>query len=40
MLKQLQNAPGFVPVVISIQPLEDLRGFLENKPSGQTSAML
>ena len=28
MLKQLQNAPGFVPVVISIQPLTNLRIFL------------
>ena len=28
MLVQLQNAPGFVPVVINIEPLGDLRGFL------------
>ena len=28
LLKQLQNAPGFVPVIISIQPLTDLRRFL------------
>jgi hypothetical protein len=28
MLAQLRNAPGFVPVIISIEPLEDLRGFL------------
>jgi len=28
MLKQLQNAPGFVPVIINIQPLTDLRRFL------------
>ena len=28
MLKQLQNAPGFVPVIISIQPMLDLRQFL------------
>jgi predicted transcriptional regulator len=27
-LQQLQNAPGFVPVIISIQPMNDLRGFL------------
>jgi hypothetical protein len=27
-LRQLQNAPGFVPVVINIQPMTDLRGFL------------
>ncbi len=28
MLEQLQNAPGFEPVIINIQPLTDLRGFL------------
>ena len=28
MLAQLQNAPGFVPVIINIQPLTNLRGFL------------
>ena len=28
MLKQLQNAPGFVPVIINIQPLGSLRDFL------------
>jgi len=28
MLKQLQNAPGFVPVIINIQPMTDLRAFL------------
>jgi len=28
MLQQLQNAPGFVPVVISIQPMENLALFL------------
>jgi hypothetical protein len=28
MLQQLQNAPGFVPVIISIQPMRDLRQFL------------
>ena len=28
MLKQLQNAPGFVPVIISVEPLKDLPGFL------------
>ncbi len=27
-LAQLQNAPGFVPVIINIQPLTDLRAFL------------
>jgi hypothetical protein len=28
MLQQLQNAPGFVPVIINIQPMTDLRTFL------------
>jgi hypothetical protein len=28
MLKQLQNAPGFVPVIFNIQPMNDLRKFL------------
>jgi len=28
MLKQLQNAPGFVPVIINIKPITDLRQFL------------
>ncbi len=28
MLAQLQNAPGFVPVIINIQPLNDLKAFL------------
>jgi hypothetical protein len=28
MLKQLQNAPGFVPVIINIQPMTNLREFL------------
>ncbi len=28
MLKQLQNVPGFVPVIINIQPVNDLRKFL------------
>ena len=28
MLQQLQNAPGFVPVIISIQPMTDLKLFL------------
>jgi len=27
-LAQLQNAPGFVPVIISVTPLASLRGFL------------
>lgn len=28
MLRQFQNAPGFVPVIINIQPMNDLRTFL------------
>ncbi len=28
MLQQLQNAPGFVPVIISIQPMRNLKMFL------------
>ncbi|MDO8801770.1 DnaJ domain-containing protein [Phenylobacterium sp.] len=28
MLEQLQNAPGFVPVIISVQPMENLALFL------------
>ena len=28
MLQQLQNASGFVPVIINIQPMTDLRQFL------------
>jgi hypothetical protein len=28
MLAQLQNAPGFVPVIIDVQPLNDLKSFL------------
>lgn len=29
MLQKLQNAPGFVPMVIGIKPMTDLQGFLE-----------
>ena len=39
MLQQLQNAPGFVPVIISIQPLKSLPEFLGLNQS-QTSASL
>ena len=28
MLEQLQNAPGFVSVIINIQPMTDLKMFL------------
>jgi len=37
MLKQLKNAPGFVPVIINIQPMNDLRGFLGLKEDAQSS---
>ena len=34
MLAKLQNAPGFVPVIINIQPLKNLQEFLGlNQPS-------
>jgi len=29
MLQQLQNAPGFIPVIINIQPMTNLKEFLE-----------
>jgi hypothetical protein len=28
MLQQLQNAPGFVPIIINVQPLNNLQQFL------------
>lgn len=31
MLEQVRNASGFVPVIISVEPMKDLRGFLLNK---------
>ena len=34
MLKQLQNAPGFVPVIINIQPLKSLPEFLGIREKG------
>ncbi|MBF0504688.1 MAG: hypothetical protein HQL14_06245 [Candidatus Omnitrophica bacterium] len=39
-LTQFQNAPGFVPVIINIQPMTDLKIFLglaENKTATQTA---
>ncbi len=42
MLEQLQNASGFVPVIINIQPMTDLRLFLgikENR-ANQSSAVI
>ncbi|MEI7998950.1 MAG: hypothetical protein WCH62_05535, partial [Candidatus Omnitrophota bacterium] len=39
MLQQLQNAPGLIPVIINIQPLNDLRMFLGlGESSQQTSS--
>ncbi len=37
LLEQLQNAPGFVPVIINIQPMTNLRVFLglNNETEGQ-----
>jgi len=32
MLQQLQNAPGFVPIIINIQPMTDLKAFLGVAP--------
>jgi len=29
MIQQLQNTSGFVPVIVDIQPLDDLKSFLE-----------
>ena len=36
MLQQLQNASGFMPVIISVQPLKDLSGFLGLNAPSQT----
>jgi len=38
MLQQIQNAPGFVPVIINIQPMTDLRLFLglDDNPMNST----
>jgi len=42
MLQQLQNAPGFVPVIINIQPLKSLSAFLgiNNQPQPQENLAL
>jgi hypothetical protein len=37
MLAQLQNAPGFVPVIINVQPLKSLTEFLEIASSMESS---
>jgi len=39
MLKQLQNAPGFVPVIINIQPLKSLRDFLGLNQASQSNVV-
>ncbi len=36
ILEQLQNAPGFVPVIINIQPMTDLRMWLPQSTSDKT----
>jgi len=38
MLEQLQNAPGFTPVIISIQPMTNIRAFLGLKEDPQSIA--
>ncbi len=40
MLEQLQNAPGFVPVIIRIQPMTDLKMFLGMKETSGNSGGL
>jgi len=37
MLQQLQNAPGFVPVIINIQPLNNLSAFLGLNQTSQSN---
>ncbi len=42
MLEQLQNAPGFMPVIINIQPMDNLRlflGLIDNQPSQETASL-
>ena len=31
MFQQFQNSPGFVPVIVDIQPMSDLKSFLESR---------
>jgi hypothetical protein len=44
MLEELRNAPGFVPVIINVQPLKDLPMFLglsdDSSDSPQVAAVL
>ena len=40
-LQQLKSVPGFMPVIINIQPMTDLRGFLglaDNQSSPQAAS--
>jgi len=37
MLQRLQNSPGFVPVIINVQPLKSLTKFLEIASSMEDS---
>jgi hypothetical protein len=37
-LEQLQNAPGFTPVIINIQPMTDLKLFLGLKEQDRIPA--
>ncbi len=38
MIEQLKNAQGFVPVIINLEPIKDLRGFLGLNQSSTTVA--
>jgi hypothetical protein len=43
MLQELQNAPGFTPIIINIQPMSNLRAWLglnDQEPTGQKLASL
>ncbi len=39
MLKQLQNAPGFVPIIINIQPMTNLALFLGINPAKEEESL-
>jgi hypothetical protein len=42
ILEQLRNAPGFVPVIINVQPMTDLRTFLglaDSQPNLRTAGL-
>jgi hypothetical protein len=40
MIEQLRNATGFVPVIINIQPMGDLRKFLGADNSSASVAQI